>query len=94
MNARGLPPFFHRGRLSGPSTTSLVNRTGIVSPARVLAADQDQVADAALGELALDRRHPRPAGPAVGPGRVQEDRPSSAPICRRRSLPHLYSTIR
>ena len=40
---------------------------------RVLAADDDQVADAALGELALDRRHPGAAGAAVGAGRVQQD---------------------
>src|SRR5207248_2594413 len=39
----------------------------------VLAADHDEVADAALGQLALDRRHPRPAGAAIRPGRVQED---------------------
>src|SRR5262245_26297279 len=37
----------------------------------VPAADGDEVADTALGELALDGRHPG-AGPAVRPGGVQE----------------------
>src|SRR5262249_14894796 len=40
---------------------------------RVLAADDDEVADAPLRELALDRRHPGAVGVAVGAGRVQED---------------------
>src|SRR5262249_37190698 len=40
----------------------------------VLAADDDEIADAALGELALDARHPRAlAGTAVGADGVQQD---------------------
>src|SRR5439155_21650604 len=39
----------------------------------VLAADDDEVADAALSELALDARHPGAAGAAVRAGGVQED---------------------
>src|SRR5262249_60704647 len=40
---------------------------------RLLSPDDDQVADASLGELALDRRHPGTACAPVGSGRVQED---------------------
>src|SRR5207237_8951981 len=40
---------------------------------RVLAPDDDQVADTPLRKLALDRRHPGAAGPAVGAGRAQQD---------------------
>src|SRR5262249_11458404 len=39
----------------------------------VFTADDDEVSVAALGELALDARHPGAAGAAVGAGRVQED---------------------
>ena len=50
-----------------------MNRTGSSRPLASLPRIDDQVADAALGELALDRRHPGAARAAVGAGRVQED---------------------
>ena len=81
----GVPPSFQRGRLSGPRTTSLVSCTGIAVARRVLAADDDQVADAALGELALDRRHPGAVRPAVAARSRAAGCPSSARTCRRRS---------
>ena len=52
---------------------------------RVLAADDDQVADAPLGELALDRRHPRAAGAAIRARSRAGGCRSFARTCRRRS---------
>ena len=55
MKVRGLAAPSSAAGLSGPSTDVAVNFTGMTFARLVLAADDDQVADAALGELALDR---------------------------------------
>ena len=68
-----LAPLLPARPLVGPEDRLARELHGDRLALRVLAADDDQVADAALGELALDRRHPRTAGAAVGPDRVQED---------------------
>ena len=57
----------------GPECCFARDRYRDRSALSVLAANDDQVADTSLGELALDRRHPLASRPAVGAGRVEEN---------------------
>ena len=68
-----LPPFLPPRPFVGPEDDRTGESHGDRLPFGVLAADDDQVAHATLGELALDRRHPHAPGPAVRAGRMQQD---------------------
>jgi hypothetical protein len=71
-----------------------LDRDGDFLACFVFAADDDEVADAALGELAFNARHPRAAGAAVGADGVQEDAGVAYELAAVGFLPHLYSTVR
>ena len=94
MKTVGFPPGFHRGLMSGPRTTSLVNCTGISRPASSFPRIGIRSPTHPCASWhSIDDIHVPPALPSgpVACRRIPEFLTNLPPSVR---FPHLYSTIR
>src|SRR5262245_19687142 len=94
VKVRGVPPFRQRGRLSGPSSVSLVSETGTTSPLASLPRMTIRSPTHPWASWhSIDDIHVPPAPPSgpVACSRMPELRTYLPPSVR---LPHLNSTTR